>query len=218
MSRLGYDARMWTRLCLIVALGAACSKDPAPPAPAAAPAPAPAVTKPAQPGPWGAVVADPNSDMIAMRAVSMLATADPKVHEVLGDILMVGPALWAALVDMDKQLATLGTDSQAVIKIGGAPRKLPMRTFLEADARAKFLATDAVKTLATLFAAGKPRAANDFERHLLYALVPFEIAGKPVTVIDSPSRITLLVVIENGKLYWLDIPGMYKPDLSINLQ
>lgn len=37
-------------------------------------------------------------------------------------------------------------------------------------------------------------------------------------MVDTSSRVTLLVVVENGKLYWLDIPGMYKPDMTINLE
>ncbi len=208
---------MWTRLCWIIALGAACSKEPAPqPAPTTAAAPAPAQKHSEEP--WGAPVADPKGDLIAMRAMSLLATGDPKAAELVGDVLFIGPALWAGMVDMDKQLATLGTSSKAVVKTGATARELDMRSFIEADARTRFLATDAMKTIATLFAGGRPRAASELERHLLYALVPFEIAGKPVTVIDTTSRVTLLVVIEKDKLYWLDIPGMYRPDLSINLQ
>ena len=210
---------MWTRLCLIVALGIACSKDPAPsPAPAAAPTPEPVAKHGPAEQPWGAPVADPKSDMVAMHALSLLAKGDPKAKELAGDVLFIGPALWAAMVDMDKQLATLGTDSKAVVKSGANPHELAMRSFIAADARDKFLATDATKTIAALFAAGRPRAASGSERQLLYALVPFEITGKPVTVVETASRVTLLVVIENGKLYWLDIPGMYKPDLTINLQ
>lgn len=202
-------------MLLIVALAAACSKDP--PAPAPAPAPTPSAPTPAV-EPWGGAVADPKSDQIAMHALSMLATGDPKASELVGDALFIGPALWAGMVDMDKQVATLGTDSKAVVKTGPTPHELSMRSFIDADARTKLLKTDAMKTIATLFAAGRPRPANEMERHLLYALVPFEIAGKPVTVIDTASRVTLLVVIENGKLYWLDIPGMYRPDLTVNLQ
>ncbi|CAN5780639.1 hypothetical protein BH11MYX3_BH11MYX3_02100 [soil metagenome] len=204
-------------MLLIVALAAACSKDSPAPAPAPAPVATPAAPKQAV-EPWGAAVADPKGDQIAMHALSMLASGDPKASELVGDALFIGPALWAGMVDIDKQLATLGTDSKAVVKTGPTPHELSMRSFIEADARTKFLKTDAMKTIATLFAAGRPRAANELERHLLYALVPFEIAGKPVTVVETASRVTLIVVIENGKLYWLDIPGMYRPDLTVNLQ
>ncbi len=53
-----------------------------------------------------------------------------------------------------------------------------------------------------------PRAATAAERQLLYALVPFEIAGKPITILEA-DKLSILVHAEDGKIGWIDAPNLY---------
>ena len=227
---------MWTRIAIV--LVCACSSNSAPepapapppaaakPAPAAKPTPAPAVVvmPEKQEGgahPWGAPIVAPDTDLAIMRALSKIATGDAKAIDTVSEALVVGPALWAGLLEVDKdnkppQFAKLGTDSKAIVPVDGKTHTLPMRTFIDAKDRKQLLASQSFRELATLFASGKPRPASDRERRLLYALVPFEIATTPVTVIDTSGGLQLLVVLEKGRLFWLDIPNMYGADFTIN--
>jgi hypothetical protein len=210
----------------LVGVLAACAptqEKPAAPKPTAKSAPATTARKapaPGAPTPWGAPRPDAHADDRVVRALVAIANAEATAGDAVSDALVLGPALWSVLLELDKnatppQVAMLGTDSKAVIPLGdGKTVSLDMRTF-DANTRAQLLATQPFRRLAALFAGGTPRAADDTERHLLYALVPFEIDKRPVTVIDTASGLRLLVVLDNDRLYWLDVPNLYTRDFQI---
>jgi len=156
--------------------------------------------------PWGAPVKDPAAEKLAMEAFASIAGGKAK-PELFGDIVIVGPALWKTLAGADKKLAKVGTHSEAVIP-GAKLQKLEMRTFIQPKDKQSLLASTAVRGLAQHMMDAGPRPANAAERQLFYALVPFELVGKPVTILEHPD-ISLIVYAEDGKILWLDASSLY---------
>jgi hypothetical protein len=202
-------------LVLLMLLACSKSADPPPqppPSPAAdargsaADAAAPADAE--APPKWGASVPDPNAERQAMELFAAVAGGKAKPDAVLAPVLIIGPGLWQLLSRSDAAIAKLGTPSQAMVPTGSAPQLLDMRSFIEPTDRKAVVTNPALVGVARLMMQGKPRAATDAERRLFYALSPLEIAGHPMTVIDT-DRLDILVFAEDGKLAWIDAPGAY---------
>jgi hypothetical protein len=160
------------------------------------------------PPPWGAPVVDPHAERAAVELFAAIASGKARPEAVLAPVFAVGPMLWGQLLHLDSGFASIGTPSSAVLPTGRAVQQLEMRTFREAKDRAALIANPAFQLMAKVMAAGTPRAADAAERQLLYALVPFEISGRPVTMLVTP-KLSLLVYIENGMLVWADAPQFY---------
>jgi hypothetical protein len=161
----------------------------------------------AAPPKWGAPVSDPAAERAVLDALAAIAGGKAKPGDVLTGVFSVGPGLWQRL-KTDPKLAKLGTDAQVVMPGADKPQQLEMRSFLDAKAQKALLANPNIIALAKLVSQAKARPANDVERALLYALVPFEIAGKPITILET-ADFQLLVYAESNKLAWIDSPGSY---------
>jgi hypothetical protein len=155
----------------------------------------------------------PNVEAFVHEALVGLGRADRAAHDTLARPFTVGPALWAILIQVDHKggrtvVESLGTPSVAVVPTGGQPTEWKMRTFLSANDVAALAATISFRDLCTAFGDGAPRAANQEERALFYKLVPLEIAGKPLTVVDVQQH-RLVAYVDNGRLAWMDLLSEY---------
>jgi hypothetical protein len=166
-------------------------------------------TKPAGDRPWGAPVPDPAVE----KAVSALLSAvgDGKVEAGrFASPLAVGPALWKILGELDAGLANAGKPSFALIPHPGSePEKLDMRAFFDAADVATLLRSPAFRKIGRAFASAKIRPADDAERQLFYAFIPWELVGRPVTIAERGKDRLLVYVDEQGRPTWIDVVSAY---------
>jgi len=166
----------------------------------------PAEDKPAEQKPWGAPVADAAAEAEAKAWLAGLRTGETKPP----GALTIGAGLWS-LMGSDEKLAALGIPATFRVAIGDKVYMPPGRAIPEKDGAAA-LATEAFHTLAEYFAEAEVGPATEDERRLLYVVIPFEIAGKPVTIARRGGD-RLVVLIEEGSV-WLDLLDPYRQLLS----
>jgi hypothetical protein len=157
---------------------------------------------------WGASVPDPKAEREAMELFAAIASGKAKPDAVLAPVFAIGPGLWGLLSGTDAAFARLGTPSKAALQTGSGTELLDMRSYLEPKDRKAAVTNRTFVAVGKLMMQAGPRAATDAERRLLYALSPMEIAGKPITVLET-DRVDILVLAEDGKLVWIDAPGAY---------
>lgn len=156
----------------------------------------------------GEPVPDAKAEKQALAAIASLAS--PQAKPPAWTSAICSPAFWKALRELDPALASKGTPTQMVAGPPGS-KALEGRTFLQKpDGIAALLASPGFRKLMSAFASGAARAATREERALIYSLIPFEIKGKPATVVVKGSDI-LFINAEGGGL-WLDIISAYGPN------
>jgi hypothetical protein len=164
--------------------------------------------KPAGTRPWGAPVADPAVEKAVSDVLSAVGDGTAAAGQFFSP-LAVGPALWTLLTQLDAGLANAGKPSFTIIPHPGADsEKLDMRTFFEAD-MAALLRSPAFRKIGHAFAGGQIRAADDGERHLFYAFVPFELVGHPVTIAERGRDRLLVYLDEQRRPMWIDVLSAY---------
>lgn len=144
-----------------------------------------------------------------MQALAAISDGQAIADTLLGEPLVLGPALWAVLREIDPELGNLGIMSQAVIPMGERMQTLEMRTFLDEDSQRALLGREKFRAVAETFRQGKARPATEQERHLFYIFIPFEIEGRPLTVVDM-DKYTLVVLVQEGRITWLDLLSEYQ--------
>ena len=87
---------------------------------------------------------------------------------------------------------------------------MPMRSYLDVSAREALLQALAFRGLSDALGRGQSRPATEAERKFWYALIPFEIKGKPVTIIELEGNV-VVVFIKDGTINWMDILSAYAP-------
>jgi hypothetical protein len=120
--------------------------------------------------------------------------------ERFADKILVGPALWEAL-----QLGSLGVELVVTLQTRRGAQELHGRYF-DGDERQKLLSAKALQQVFAKVSGG--RAANATERATYYELVPFEISGKPVTVLGEGDA-RLICDTEGTRVLWIDLIGGY---------
>lgn len=162
--------------------------------------------------PWGASVPNTEQEAKALELAKSIGSGSAKVA-VLSEILVVGPGMYRVLLDLDKRqgrndIASIGTPSTTIVPVGDKVTKMEMRSYLNLIDREALLKTLSFRGLNQVMGGGSSRPATDVEREFWYALIPIEIKGKPVTIIEFQGHI-VVVYIENGTIGWLDILSEY---------
>lgn len=152
----------------------------------------------------GEPVADLQAEADAMAAVKALSQP-PGAGGPAWQHVVCNPTLWKRLRDLSPTLSTAGVPVKAMT--GGMV--MEGRAFLQQKegALAALFGDGDFQKLMGRFASGRARTATAQERELIYALIPFEIKGRPVTVVEAAGDV---LYIESQKgLLWLDIISDY---------
>lgn len=151
----------------------------------------------------GESVPDPEADA---RAKALLAALSAKQAPEARpwEVAVCLPALWKRLKGRDPALAGQGTSSTLVV----ADVPLEGRVFLKKkNETGALLDNQAFQAMMAGFASGSGRPAGPQERALIYALIPFEIKGRPVSVVEAAGE-RLFLASEQGML-WLEVISDY---------
>jgi len=206
---------MLARIGVVIILSVACahggtasSPGAAPPSPpAAVAAPAPAAT--AGDRPWGALVASDATAVVVKRTLGLIGAGQSQATS-FAPSMTVGPALWGILVKLDPAIASAGT---AVVNTlphkKGAAQTMDMRTFGDDSAVGSLLRSSGFRKIGRAFSQANLRAATDAERELFYDFVPFEIAGKPVTIAERDADRLAVYLDDNERVVWMDVISGY---------
>jgi hypothetical protein len=150
---------------------------------------------------WGPAVQDPGSEASAMAALAEIASGGPFDH--FGRVLIAGPALSALLTKQEPRLKGQGAPFKILVPGSKRTRMLEGRLY-KGDEITSFLATDAVRAMATRIGAGQPRAATETERGRYYQLISSDIAGMPVPVVQQGKDVLLVGFVRQSVL-WLEL-------------
>jgi hypothetical protein len=167
-------------------------------------------TAPRSARPWGDPVPGEKDEQRVLAALTAVGAGTAEAQSLLADVVMVGPALWVLLTHDDGSLKSIGTPAEARLpnRTGGA-QTLEMRAFLKKTGQVSaLLKAQPFRQIAAAYANGRARAATEPERKLFYAFIPFEIAGKPLTIVVSREE-RLVAVLANGQLMWIDLLSAY---------
>jgi hypothetical protein len=158
--------------------------------------------------PWGQSMPDSANEAAVHAALATVQQGGSAALAKLQSVLIMGPALWDYLKRLDSSLVPHGTPSELHLPLpDGKVQILESRSFKEEELSALVSSLGFQKVM-QVFATGSPRAATEEERKLFYAMIPFEIAGKPVTVVDVEDQKLITNLLE-GKLMWLDLISSY---------
>ena len=162
--------------------------------------------------PWGEPVPDGEQEasVLAMMQSIGAGTADVAI---LSETLVLGAGAYRTLLGVDKEsgrddIASTGTPSTSVVSSGDKVVSMPMRSYLDVSAREALLQALAFRGLSDARGRGKSRPATEAERQFWYALIPFEIKGQPVTIIELEGHV-VVVFIKDGTINWMDILSEY---------
>lgn len=162
--------------------------------------------KPANTPTAGASVPSTAAEQEALELVGGFGAYAPS-HGV--EAVILGAAIWSN-VRKDAELSRHGKKTTFLVSTGnGKTQPLEGRGYsakeegtLEALGKSA-----AMKEVLVLFSKGKSRAATAAERTFFYAFIPFEIEGKPLTVVEGGGE--KLVVYKDGGLLYLDLLSGY---------
>jgi hypothetical protein len=125
--------------------------------------------------------------------------------------LSIGPALWALLLKLDPELGEAGSKSITPLPHKtGKQQTLEVRTFTYVTELAALLRSPGFRKVGRAFGQAKVRLATDGERETFYVLVPFEIAGRPVTIAEREADRLVVFLDDKGRLAWLDVLSGYQ--------
>jgi hypothetical protein len=124
--------------------------------------------------------------------------------------MTVGPALWGILVKLDPAIASAGTAAvNALPHKKGAAQTMEMRTFPDDRSPALLLQSPGFAKIGRAFGQAKIRAATESERETFYDFVPFEIAGKPVTISERDADRLVVFLDDHERIAWMDVISGY---------
>lgn len=130
----------------------------------------------------------------------------------LAPSITVGPALWGVLLKLDPAIASVGTAAVNTLPHKkGAAQTMEMRTFPDDRALTSLLRSRGFGKIGRAFSQAKQRPATDAERQMFYDFVPFEIAGKPVTIAERDADRLVVYLDDNERIVWLDVISGYAP-------
>ena len=128
----------------------------------------------------------------------------------LAPSMTVGPALWGILQQLDPPIASLGTAAVNTLPHKqGSTQKMDMRTFADDRQLITLLRSPGFTKIGRAFSQAKLRAATDAEREMFYDFVPFEIAGKPVTICERDADRLAVYLDDNERIVWMDVLSGY---------
>lgn len=132
-------------------------------------------------------------------------------------MVFFGPGLFERLKDTD--IAGFGINAATVFMAGGVNHRHDMKVFLDHDGdHRKCLASRGLRTFLRTFLNGPlvVRPASDEERTMFYAMINFEIEGKPVSIIEDRTGRALLVWFFDGDpsrgIAWLELISRWHRD------
>ena len=149
--------------------------------------------------PWGEPVPDAANDERVRKILAAAQGGGEALRALVGEHLVVGPGLWYWLLPQDKALGSIGTKS--TLATGSGP--IPMRSF-DSIAIGNFLSSKGAQLLFSRFSVGTVRGARADEREAFYATIPYEIANKPLSVVERGQQ-ALIMDLQDGKLAWLEL-------------
>lgn len=204
---------MLARLGVAIVLTVACTHGgtAAAPAPASSPAPAAAPAPVAVTGdhPWGPSVASETTEAVVKRTLGLVGSGQLPPSS-FAPSMTVGPALLGILLKLDPAIASWGT---AVVNPlphkKGAAQTMEMRTFSDERAAISLLRSTGFRKIGRAFSQATLRAATDGERELFYDFVPFEIAGKPITISERDTDRLVVYLDDNERIVWMDVLSGY---------
>ena len=206
---------MLARLGVAIVLSVSCSHGGTAAAPASAPAsspappPAPAPVAATGDHPWGPPVASETTEAVVKRTLGLIGSGQLPPTS-LAPSMTIGPALWGILLKLDPAIASWGT---AVVNPlphkRGAAQTMEMRTFTDDRAPLSLLRSTGFRKIGRAFSQATLRAATDGERELFYDFVPFEIAGKPVTISERDADRLVVYLDDNERIVWMDVISGY---------
>jgi hypothetical protein len=124
--------------------------------------------------------------------------------------MTVGPALWEILLKLDPAIASVGTAAVNTLPHKkGVAQTMEMRTFPDDRALSSLLRSSGFGKIGRAFSQAKLRAATDAEREMFYDFVPFDIAGKPVTISERDADRLLVYLDDNERIVWMDVISGY---------
>jgi len=128
----------------------------------------------------------------------------------LAPSMTVGPALWGILLKLDPAIASVGAAAVNTLPHKkGAAQTMEMRTFPDERALISLLRSSGFGKIGRAFSRANLRAATDAERELFYDFVPFEIAGKPVTISERDADRLVVYLDDNERIVWMDVLSGY---------
>jgi hypothetical protein len=136
-----------------------------------------------------------------------LTGLDPKdestLDRVFADWLVVGPGFYHRY--LASKSFEYGDRMISEIPMGTPPKaKLFEGRVFRGVARAVPLVVDEFQDILAKYRNGKLRDATDDERELFYALINFEIEGRPVPVIEAEEGRLVVYLQEGDRIYWID--------------
>jgi hypothetical protein len=147
--------------------------------------------------------AEPSETDVQLKAmIDASASGAATARDLYGDVVAVGPALWARLTSADPVLVDKAVPTTCILP-GDPPAQYAAGTFQSGSVPA-LLASSAYVDLCKDLVAGEVRAATAFERDVYYAQVPYEIDEKEISVIEQGTNV-LLVDFLDGKAIWLEM-------------
>jgi hypothetical protein len=171
-------------------------------------APDPAA-RPAGDQPWGAPVPDQAAETTVRETLASIALGQGGAGR-FSLPLVVGPALWKAMVAADGALEHVGEPSFTLVQnADGSSQKMDMRSFGDEAAVGALTRSFVCRKVAALFVSGTIRAANSDERKLFYAFVPFELAGRPLPIAEHGRDRLVVYLDEHRRPGWIDIISAY---------
>jgi hypothetical protein len=124
--------------------------------------------------------------------------------------LVIGQALWALLVKLDPALAGAGTPAPSMLPHRTGPKQtLEVRSFTHEQELAALLGSPGVRKIGRAFGQANVRPATEAERELFYLLVPFEIAGRAVTIAERDADRLVVFLDDKGRVAWVDVLSAY---------
>ena len=123
---------------------------------------------------------------------------------ILAPVVVLGPGFFRQYMRLPA-LKQIGTATQFRMPLGTPPK---VSTFegrmLLGPSRASLLTVPELRAVLAQYREGRLRQATPKERAIFYALIPFEIEGRPVYVVES-SEGRLLVDLDDGKrVSWIE--------------
>ena len=206
---------MLARIGVAIVLSVACAHGGTASAPASVPAPSPPpapVSAPAAAAgdhPWGPSVASQTTEAVVKRTLGLIGSGQLQATS-FAPSMTVGPALWGILLKLDPTIASWGT---AVVNTlphkKGVAQTMEMRAFTDERAPTSLLRSSGFRKIGRAFSQATLRAATDAERELFYDFVPFEIAGKPVTISERDADRLVVYLDDNERIVWMDVISGY---------
>jgi hypothetical protein len=143
---------------------------------------------------------------------------DATIDRMFADWVILGPGFCRKyLADIDFPYG-----DRAILRVPlGSPPKLEQfeGKVLRGKARLVPLVLDKFEAILDKYKNGEIREASEEERNLFYSLIDFEIAGRPVYVVESKEGRLLIYLQEKDRIHWiesLDVWRSEKPKKSMD--